>query len=132
MSVVNGFERELKDRLLAMTAHASIENVDGDLASYEALRETALTNPRVLAAAPYIDGQGLLVAGKNLSGAELRGIEPELEDSVSGIGEVMQEGDLNSLVPGRFNIVLGIELAASILFWASSWPANWASLSGIR
>src|SRR5210317_862197 len=102
MSVVNGFERELKDRLLAMTAHASIENVDGDLASYETLRETALTNPRVQAAAPYIDGQGLLVAGKNLSGAELRGIEPELEDSVSGIGEVMQEGDLNTLVPGRF------------------------------
>jgi lipoprotein-releasing system permease protein len=114
MSVVNGFERELKDRLLAMTAHASIENVDGDLASYETLRETALTNPRVQAAAPYIDGQGLLVAGKNLSGAELRGIEPELEDSVSGIGEVMQEGDLNTLVPGRFNIVLGIELAREL------------------
>ena len=47
MSVVNGFERELKDRLLAMTAHASIEDVDGQLASFEALRETALRNPKV-------------------------------------------------------------------------------------
>ena len=63
MSVVNGFERELKDRLLAMTAHASIEDVNGRLADYESLREIAERNPRVSAAAPYIEGQALLVAG---------------------------------------------------------------------
>ena len=65
MSVVNGFERELKDRLLSMTAHASIEDVDGTLAEYEALREIALQHPRVSAAAPYIDGPALLEIGKN-------------------------------------------------------------------
>ena len=111
MSVVNGFERELQDRLLAMTAHASIESTEDALATHDALIDTALANPRVRAAAPYIDGQALLMAGKQLSGAELRGINPQLEDTVSGIGEVMQEGALAELESGRFNIVLGIELA---------------------
>ena len=114
MSVVNGFERELKDRLLAMTAHASIEDVDGKLSSFEALREVALDNPRVVAAAPYIDGQALLVSGTEVSGAELRGIEPELEHAVSGIGDVMQSGELAALVAGKFNIVLGVELAEAL------------------
>ena len=114
MSVVNGFERELKDRLLAMTAHASIEGVDGDLAESNLLRDVALNNERVSAAAPFIDGKALLVAGKQLSGAELRGIEPELEDTVSGISGVMQEGALDALQSGTFNIVLGIELAEAL------------------
>ena len=114
MSVVNGFERELKDRLLAMTAHASIEGVDGSLADADKLRDVALQNARVSAAAPYIDGKALLVAGKQLSGAELRGIEPNLEDTVSGISGVMQDGSLDALEAGTFNIVLGIELAEAL------------------
>jgi len=114
MSVVNGFERELQDRLLAMTAHANIENPEGRLSSFEAMRETALRNERVIGAAPYVDGQALLVAGMRLSGVGLRGIEPELERSVSGVGGVMQEGTLDELVPGKFNIVLGVELAEKL------------------
>ena len=114
MSVVNGFERELKDRLLAMTAHASIENVDGALASSTALIETAQKNSRVRASAPYVDGQALLVFKNELSGAELRGIEPQLEDAVSGVGGVMQAGQLDDLAPGTFNIVLGVELANAL------------------
>jgi len=114
MSVVNGFERELKDRLLAMMGHASIEDVDGRLADYDSLLDLSVANRRVRAAAPYVDGQALLVSGKELSGAELRGIEPALEDAVSGIGEVMQSGSLASLEPGTFNIVLGIELAETL------------------
>ncbi|MDH3434231.1 MAG: ABC transporter permease, partial [Gammaproteobacteria bacterium] len=114
MSVVNGFERELKDRLLAMTAHASIESVDGELANSTALIETALKNARVRAAAPYVDGQALLVFKNELSGAELRGIEPELENAVSGVGGVMQAGELGDLEPGTFNIVLGMELANAL------------------
>jgi lipoprotein-releasing system permease protein len=114
MSVVNGFERELKDRLLAMTAHASIENVDGELASSVALIETAQKNPRVRAVAPYVDGQALLVFNDELSGAEIRGIEPQLEDTVSGVGGVMQAGQLDDLEAGVFNIVLGVELADAL------------------
>ena len=114
MSVVNGFERELKDRLLAMTAHATIEGVDGELDSFEALQETAVADPRVRGAAPYIHGQALLVAGNALSGAELRGVEPGSEEGVSGIGSVMQQGSLGELAPGAFNIVLGNELAETL------------------
>ncbi len=111
LSVVNGFERELKDRLLAMSAHASIEDPTGDLANWPDLVVTATENERVTAAAPYVNGQGLLVFGDRLSGAELRGIDPELEDTVSGINGVMTEGNLHSLAADRFNIVLGLELA---------------------
>lgn len=111
MSVVNGFERELKDRLLAMTAHASIEGTDGQLANHEDLISVALENPRVTAAAPYVDGQALLVFEKQISGAELRGIDPRLEDTVSGIGGVMQSGELDDLAEGDFKIILGVELA---------------------
>lgn len=114
MSVVNGFERELKDRLLAMTAHASIEDVDGRLTDSIALIETAKRNPRVRAAAPYVDGQALLVFESELSGAELRGVDPELEDAVSGVSGVMQAGRLADLEPGTFNIVLGVELADAL------------------
>jgi lipoprotein-releasing system permease protein len=114
MSVVNGFERELKDRLLAMTAHASIEDVDGQLMNSAALIETAKKNPRVRAAAPYVDGQALLVFQNELSGAELRGVDPEPEDAVSGVGGVMQAGHLGDLEPGAFNIVLGVELADAL------------------
>ena len=114
MSVVNGFERELKDRLLAMTAHASIEGVDGELADAAELMDVALANPGVKAAAPFVKGQALLVFEMQLSGAELRGIEPELERKVSGIAGVMKEGELSALVGGEFNIVLGVELAEAM------------------
>lgn len=114
MSVVNGFERELKDRLLAMVAHASIEGVEGDLSTSAALLETAMNDPQVRAAAPYVSGQALLVFEQQLSGAELRGIEPQLEEQVSGIGGIMQQGNIAQLQAGEFNIVLGVELAAAM------------------
>jgi lipoprotein-releasing system permease protein len=114
MSVVNGFERELKDRLLAMTAHASIEGTEGQLMNSDELLAIAANNPRVSAAAPYVSGQALLVFEKQISGAELRGIDPPMEDDVSGIGGVMQSGELSALASGDFNIVLGVELAAAM------------------
>jgi lipoprotein-releasing system permease protein len=114
MSVVNGFERELQDRLLAMTAHASIEDVDGELKNSEALLQTAHANQRVRAAAPYVDGQALLLFENELSGAEIRGIDPALEHEVSGVGGVMQSGRLDDLQAGTFNVVLGEELANAL------------------
>jgi len=114
LSVVNGFERELTDRLLAMTAHASIEDVEGRMDDWQALTDVAIANPRVRASAPFIDGQALLVFGEQLSGAELRGINPPAEDQVSGVGGTMQEGELSSLEAGLFNVVLGIELAKEL------------------
>jgi lipoprotein-releasing system permease protein len=79
LSVVNGFERELQDRLLAMTAHASIESADGRLHDWRSWVEKAEEHIEVAAAAPFVTGQGLLVLGDRLSGAQFSGIEPQLE-----------------------------------------------------
>jgi lipoprotein-releasing system permease protein len=114
LSVVNGFERELKDRLLAMSAHATIENSSGGLTEWSVWAKTAEAQPDVVAAAPFVDGQGLLVLRDQLSGAQFRGIDPVLEARVSGVGGTVVEGDLESLVAGEFNIVLGLELAAEL------------------
>jgi lipoprotein-releasing system permease protein len=111
LSVVNGFERELKDRLLAMTAHANIEGVERELTNWQALQEVATENPRVQASAPYVSGQALMIFGERLSGVELRGIDPLQEDAVSGIADLMLEGELQVLQAGEFNIILGVELA---------------------
>ena len=111
LSVVNGFERELRERLLAMTSHAAIEDRAGRLVDWEAMSDIAESNDDVLATSPYVTGQALLVFEEQLSGAELRGVDPALEYAVSGIGDVFVEGDLNSLQGGAFNIVLGVELA---------------------
>lgn len=114
MSVVNGFERELKDRLLAMTAHATIEGGDEALTRPQDLIIAANKTENVRAAAPYVSGQALLVFEKQISGAELRGVDPERENAVSGIGGAMQQGQLDGIAAGSFNIVLGVELAKEL------------------
>jgi lipoprotein-releasing system permease protein len=114
LSVVNGFERELKDRLLAMSAHASVENPEGRLPDWPSWVQKAEQDSEVVAAAPFVNGQGLLLFENQLSGAEFRGIEPGLEESVSGVGDIMIEGSIDSLQPGDFNIVLGVELANAL------------------
>jgi lipoprotein-releasing system permease protein len=114
LSVVNGFERELQERLLAMTAHANIEGLEGQIDDWRLIEDAAAGNARVRASAPYVSGQALLVFDQQLSGVELRGIDAVAEDNVSGIGATMQEGELGSLAPGDFNIVIGSELASAL------------------
>ena len=111
LSVVNGFERELQDRLLAMTAHASIEDAGGRLQDWRSWVEKAEEHVEVAAAAPFVTGQGLLVLGDRLSGVQFSGIEPQLESRVSSVADAVISGDLASLQAGSFNIVLGVELA---------------------
>ena len=111
LSVVNGFERELQNRLLAMTAHASIEKADGRLENWREWVGRAEEDIDVAAAAPFVTGQGLLLEEDRLSGVQITGIEPRLESRVSRIAEAMTDGDLSSLTAGAFNIVLGTELA---------------------
>ena len=114
LSVVNGFERELRDRLLATSAHATIEHPDGRLSLWQSWIELAETRTDVDAAAPFINGQGLLVHTHDLSGAEFRGIDPVMESEVSSVGDTLLEGDLGSLVAGEYNIVIGNELADAL------------------
>lgn len=111
LSVVNGFERELRLRLLAMSSHATIESPDGELRDWRAKQAQSAGHPGVVAAAPYVEGQGLLISEERLSGAELRGIHPGLENAVSGVAGLMTAGEMESLAPQSFGIVLGVALA---------------------
>ena len=111
LSVVNGFERELQDRLLAMTAHASIEHAGGRLQDWRSWVEKAEEHVEVGAAAPFVTGQGLLVLRDRLSGVQFSGIDPQLESRVFSVDDAVISGDLASLQAGSFNIVLGVELA---------------------
>jgi lipoprotein-releasing system permease protein len=111
LSVMNGFESELRERILAMTAHATVSGLDGKLSHWRDARLKALEDPRVVDAAPYLSGEGMLVNGDQLSGAMVQGIEPAMEETVATVGEAMQAGQLNQLVEGEYNIVLGSALA---------------------
>jgi lipoprotein-releasing system permease protein len=114
LSVVNGFERELKDRLLLMSAHATIEDPNDGLPDWRGRVADAAAHAEVSAAAPFINGQALLVYGEQLSGIQLRGIAPALEISVSGVDRVVTKGSLAGLEAGGFGIVLGVELANAL------------------
>jgi len=114
LSVMNGFERELRTRILSVTSHATVTAFGGGLADWPALREQALANPQVLAVAPYVEGEALLI-GEHEDGASsalaVRGVDPALEAQVSAIGERMRSGSLASLRPGAFRVLLGAEVA---------------------
>jgi len=111
LSVMNGFESELRERILAMASHATVSGLDGRLANWEEARQSALGNPRVIAAAPFLSGEGMLVNGSRLSGALVQGIEPEQESQVAMVGQAMREGSLGVLQAGQYSIVLGAALA---------------------
>jgi lipoprotein-releasing system permease protein len=112
LSVMNGFERELRERILGMASHVTIQAFDGSLRDWAAVSERVeVTDPRVLAVAPYVSGEVMLSAFGNISGALIRGIDPAAEQRVARIGEHMVRGSLDDLESGTFRIVLGYELA---------------------
>ena len=114
LSVMNGFQTELRGRILAVVSHVQVSGANGDMADWEAVAKQSLTEPRVLAAAPFVQEQGMLSFGQSVRGAIVRGILPEMEDKVADFGEHMKEGSLDSLTADSFNIVLGSELARAL------------------
>lgn len=114
LSVMNGFERELRDRTLGMASHATISGNEDGLAGWQEVAAKAAQNPNVVGTAPYIDGQAMLRVRSGLSGVLLRGVIPAEERKVSDVGEHMIAGELDALKPGEFNIVIGVELAESL------------------
>lgn len=111
LSVVNGFEQELRTRILSMTSHAAITAFEGGMAGWAPKAEEAERDPRVLDAAPFIEGEGMLVNGDRVSGVVVRGVLPDLEKTVSGVADKMVNGRLEDLRPGEYGIVLGAALA---------------------
>jgi len=114
MSVMNGFEKEIRSRILGVAAHIQITGLDKGLVGWEGIAEEAKKNPAVTGAAPFVVGQGLLTTGAGVRGAFVRGIVPELEAQVADIGEHMVSGSLNDLKPGEFGIALGVNLAQAL------------------
>ncbi len=117
LSVMNGFEHELRSRILSLTSHATLTAFGEGLVGWESLRAQAMQNPRVTAAAPFVEAETLLIADHaagTSSAATLRGIEPALEAEVSALGERLTAGSMGTLQPGGFTVILGEELATTL------------------
>ena len=110
LSVMNGFEEEMRTRILGMISHATISSTDG-VQDWQSLAALAAKNPKVAATAPYVEGQAMVRAGGTLAGVMLRGVDPAQEEKVSEVASYMKAGKLSDLVPGAFNIIIGAELA---------------------
>jgi len=116
LSVYNGFQKEVTERMLSVLGHVEIYDINGlGMADWHATARDAFANPQVRGAAPFVETQGMLVhGGDTLRPAIVRGILPAEEPKVSDIAKQMKEGRLDSLQPDSFNIILGIELARQL------------------
>jgi len=114
LSVMNGFQREVRTRILSVASHIQISGPANSLADWRAVADKASQNPEVVAAAPYVTAQGLLSSGGTVRGAYIRGIIPEAEEKVADLAKHMASGSLGALKGGEFGIVLGIELARAL------------------
>ncbi len=111
LSVMNGFEAELRERLLSLSAHATLTPAPGAAFDGDALARRAAASPGVVGASPFVEQQALLVHGEHMEGAMVRGVDPAREQSVSLLGEALVGGSLDALRPGAHRIILGRLLA---------------------
>ncbi|MFB3064854.1 MAG: ABC transporter permease, partial [Gammaproteobacteria bacterium] len=111
LSIMNGFENELRGRLLSMTSHATVAAARGGISDWRELIARAQQQENVVGAAPYVQLQGMLANGPKLNGALVRGINPLLEKTVDRVGSFMVEGTLDDLNAAGYNMVLGRLLA---------------------
>jgi lipoprotein-releasing system permease protein len=111
LSVMNGFEAELRDRILGMTSHASITGTEGELHDWETLEDALEAEPRVKGWAPYVEGQAMINSDRRVSGSLIRGILPDFEPRVSEVATRLVSGNISDLRGGEFGIILGAELA---------------------
>jgi lipoprotein-releasing system permease protein len=114
MSVMNGFQKEIRERILGVVSHVQISGINSRLDDWRKVAEEAKKHPQVVAAAPYISEQALLSFEQAVKGAAVRGILPEYENQVVDLDRHMKSGQLASLRPGEFGIVLGVDLARAL------------------
>ncbi|MFZ0106798.1 MAG: lipoprotein-releasing ABC transporter permease subunit [Thiobacillus sp.] len=111
LSVMNGFQEELRARILGVAAHLEISGPGERISDWRGVLEKVRQNEEVLAGAPFVNSQGMLANGDMVRGAIVRGVDPELESQVADFAQHMKVGELASLRPGEFGILLGAELA---------------------
>jgi lipoprotein-releasing system permease protein len=114
LSVMNGFQKEVRTRILGVVSHVQVSGANNRLPEYRAVAEQAAKHPRVIATAPFVQGQGMLSAGSAVRGALVRGIDPGQEEKVADFARHMRAGSLDALKPGEFNMVLGGDLARAL------------------
>ncbi|MEG0194620.1 lipoprotein-releasing ABC transporter permease subunit [Stenotrophomonas rhizophila] len=110
LAVMSGFQKEIRDRLLQMTAHTTITSDGAPMSDWQRAVDAAKKDPRVAGAAPYIEIQAML-SGPRVQGAIVQGIDPALEPGVSVINQKLVKGSFDSLTPGSYNLLVGKELA---------------------
>ena len=118
LSVMNGFQKEVRDRMLSVLSHAEIHALSGTIGLdgewVKVVDALKANEPRIVAAAPFVSGQALLSAGSTVQGAMVRGIDPASEPSVSDIPHSVVRGSVTDLVPGKFGVILGMDLARQL------------------
>jgi lipoprotein-releasing system permease protein len=114
LSVMNGFQKEVRTRILGVVSHVQISGPGGVLADWQPVAQVAAENRHVLASAPFVQGQAMLSAGRAVRGALIRGIEPEQEERVADFARHMRTGKLTALKPGEFGVILGADLARAL------------------
>lgn len=111
LSVMNGFEKEVRERILDMVSHLTVTDFDHGLRNWPKVLETTKAHKNVIAAAPYIEAQGMLINGSSVNGTLIRGVLPDREPDVSNVSSKMKKGRFTDLKPGKFGVILGQDLA---------------------
>ena len=114
LSVMNGFQKEIRARILGVTPHLQVISDSGQLNDWQHVLDIVAKDPEVRAAAPYVNGQGMVSLNDYVQGVMVRGIVPDAEQRLTGLGDKMKHGSLNDLRAGGFNIVLGVDLARAL------------------
>ena len=114
MSVMNGFQKEIRTRILGVASHIQVSGVNEKLTDWQVVANEAIKHPQVEAAAPYVSAQGMVSFNQVVRGVLVRGVLPSTEDKVADFSRMMISGQLNNLVPGEFGIVIGAQLAQSL------------------
>ena len=114
LAVMNGFEVELRERILAVTAHATLTGIEEPIADWRAVAAQAAQQPHVEAVAPYIEDRGLIAHGEHVSGVLVRGIEPVAERRIGTLAAHVHGGSLDALTAGSYNVLLGKNLAEEL------------------
>jgi lipoprotein-releasing system permease protein len=114
LSVMNGFERELRSRILSVTAHATLMGLESSLPDWRSARERALQSPGVRHAVPYVEAQGMLARGSRVLGSAVRGIDPVLEREATGLAAQIEGASILDLQAGSWRVILGATLAREL------------------
>lgn len=114
LSIMNGFEKELRDKILGVVSHVTVSGTNGQLADWTAKLDGLKAEKHVIGAAPYVQKQVMLTNGNLMRGVVLQGIEPSLQGRVSDVNFKMLQGSFDNLKPREYGIVLGVEVAANL------------------